>query len=54
MDINLGKEITGTDIYGNSVNGEITNISNTFRFVTVKTGEDRLDTTTVSFDSINE
>lgn len=54
MDINIGKEISGTDIYGNSVTGEITNISNTFRFVTIKTGEDRLDTTTVNFDGINE
>ncbi|MFT8352882.1 hypothetical protein, partial [Clostridium saccharoperbutylacetonicum] len=49
-----GKEITGTDIYGNTIKGEITNISNTFRFVTVKTGEDRLDMTTVSFDNITE
>lgn len=54
MDIGVGKEISGTDIYGNSIRGEITNILNTFRFVTVKTGEDRLDTTIVNFDDINE
>ena len=54
MDVKIGDAINGTDIYGNSINGEITGILNAFRIVTVKTGEDRLDTTTVSFEKINK
>ncbi|EKQ58228.1 MULTISPECIES: hypothetical protein [unclassified Clostridium] len=54
MDINVGKEISGIDIYGSKVKGEITGISNILRIVTVKTGEDRLDVTTVSLDNIND
>ena len=28
MDVNIGKEISGIDIYGNSIKGEITGILN--------------------------
>lgn len=54
MDIGIWKEIRGTDIYENSIKGQITGISNTFKIATVKTGEDRLDTTTISLDNINK
>ena len=54
MHIYIGKEISGTDIYGKNIKGEITGISNTFRIATIRIGEDRLDTTTISFDYINK
>ena len=37
MDISIGNKISGTDIHGNSIKGEITGILNVFRIVTVKT-----------------
>lgn len=54
MDVSIGNKISGIDIYGKSIKGEITGISNAFRIATVKTGKDRLDITTVSFDDINK
>jgi hypothetical protein len=54
MDLNVGKEISGIDIYGNSIKGEITGVSNILRIVTVKIGEGRFDRTTVNFDNINK
>lgn len=52
MDIQKGSKVSGIDIYGKEVEGEIISILNTFELVTIKHGEDRNDKTTMSFGNI--
>lgn len=54
MDIDIEKNIIGTDLYGNRIIGKITGMANVFRIATVKIGDDRLDMTTISFDNIDK
>lgn len=52
--MNTGSKIKGKDIYGNEVQGIITNIMPTFGMAQITHGNDRLDTTTVDLKDVAE
>lgn len=46
--------VSGIDIYGNLVEGQIVGTMDTIRIAAVRFGTDRLDETFISFDNINK
>lgn len=52
MEIKKGNVVSGIDVYGKEVNGKVVNVSSTFGFAVLKTGEDRLDKTVIDFKNI--
>lgn len=52
MQIYTNKVVSGTDIYGREVAGKI--IGTSLGHVVIKTGDDRLDTTTMKIENIQE
>jgi hypothetical protein len=48
-------KVSGTDLYGKEIKeGVVVNIMSTFGVAQVKYGQDRLDITTMSLDSLTE
>jgi hypothetical protein len=52
MDVKVGMTVSGVDIYGKEVTGEVTGTADFLKFATIKCGKDRLDKTVIDFKNI--